>query len=90
METGPFRRETMPIRPITTPSPEPPASNRSAEDPQKPGQPTRPGPPVEPESSREKAKGPQAPEHYTATHEPGETDERPDDTGRRDGEKGAL
>ena len=80
----------MTLRPITTPPPESPASNRSAQDPQKPGQPTRPAPPVDAESAREKAKGPQPPEHYTATHEPGETDERPDDTGRREGEKGAL
>ena len=70
--------------------PEPPASNRSAQDPQKPGQPLRPGPPIEPEDPVEKAKGPRPPEHYTATHEPGDTNERPDDTGRRQGEKGAL
>jgi hypothetical protein len=69
---------------------EPPASNRSAEDPQKPGQPLRPGLPVEPEDPVEKAKGPKPPDPYTATHEPGHSDERPDDTGRQQGEKGAL
>ena len=70
--------------------PEPPASNRSAQDPQKPGQPLRPGPPVEPEDPVDRAKGPKAPEHYTSTHEPGPADDRPDDTGRQRGEKGAL
>lgn len=80
----------MPNRPLSTPLPEPPASNRSAQDPQKPGQPLRPGPPIEPEDPVEKAKGPKPPEPYTATHEPGHTDEKPDDTGRQRGEKGAL
>ena len=80
----------MPIRPISSPPPEAPASNRSAQDPQKPGQPLRPAPPVEPEDPVEKAKGPKAPEHYTSTHEPGEADDRPDDTGRAQGDKGAL
>ena len=70
--------------------PEPTAANRSAQDPQKPGQSLRPAPPMEPEDPVEKAKGPRAPEHYTSTHEPGETDDRPDDTGRAQGDKGAL
>jgi len=73
-----------------TAPPQPAAPSRSAQDPQKPGQPLRPGPPVEAEDPVEKAKGPKPPEHFTATHEPGNTDDRPDDTGRRDGEKGAL
>jgi len=70
--------------------PESPASNRSAQDPQKPGEPMRPGPPVEAEDPVEKAKGPKPPAHYTATHEPGEADDRPDDTGRKQGDKGGL
>jgi hypothetical protein len=79
----------MPIRPLTTPPPESPAANRSAQDPQKPGQPLRPAPPIEPEDP-DQAEGSQAPEHYTATREPGKADERPDDTARQQGEKGAL
>jgi hypothetical protein len=71
-------------------TPEPAASNRSAQDPQKPGQPIRPGPPIEPEDPVEKAKGPKPPAPYTATHEPGNADDRPDDTGRQQGDKGGL
>jgi hypothetical protein len=80
----------MPDRPLSSPPSESPASNRSAQDPQKPGQPLRPAPPVEPEDPIEKAKGPKPPDHYTATHEPGNADDRPDDTGRQKGDKGAL
>ena len=74
----------------TSSPPAGPASNRSAQDPQKPGQPLRPGPPIEPEDPVEKAKGPQPPSPYTATREPGKTDDRPDETGRQQGDKGAL
>jgi hypothetical protein len=66
------------------------ASNRSAQDPQKPGQPLRPGPPVEAGDPVEEAKGPKPPAHFTATHEPGDADDRPDETGRQQGDKGAL
>jgi hypothetical protein len=38
----------------------------------------------------ETATGPNPPDHYTATKEPGNTDDRPDDTGRQQGDKGGL
>jgi hypothetical protein len=80
----------MPDRPLSSPPPEAPASNRSAQDPQKPGQPLRPGPPIEPEDPALKAEGPTPPAPYTATREPGKTDDRPDETGRHQGDKGGL
>ena len=45
---------------------------------------------MDPEDPADEARGPKPPDPYTATHEPGHTDERPDETGRRRGEKGAL